>query len=173
MKTAIRIIENQFGNNEYRHMYLQILVQRSKDYDSLEVAGTLHWQSDRKRDQEVKSGVSANPWYGLTFQVDTDRAEHLAAMAKIAKHVKDNTYWDAQPAEVFQLLGGVEYTCNDGDFIPRSYKGMHKFKVMRNDTEYYNKIYAPNEIIASKKLEKMQKDAHGTLKLVNAGVFQG
>jgi hypothetical protein len=173
MKTAIIITESQFNNNGFRHMYLEILVQRNKKYDSFEKAGTLHWQTDRTRDHEVKTGVKANPWYGLTFQVDTDKPEHLATMAKLAKYVKDNTYYDAQPAEVFQLLGGEEYIYNSSGYIPKSYIGMQRYKVMRDNTEYYSNIYAPNEIIASKKLEKMQKNATGTLTLVNTGVLQG
>lgn len=148
MTTKIRIQQPDHGHNKYAHMYFQILDSRYKSTsDWLEVIGTIKFQKT----------VGEDGWYGMSFEVNTDNPDHLLKMGKVAKYIKDNVSYDAQPEEIFQAIGGVLYMHYNSNFIPASYAGMKFFKVMNGST-YYSSIVTPNEIIARKKIAKLGKD---------------
>lgn len=148
MKTKIRIQTSDSGN--YEHYYIQILTRAypsSKHSRSLHVAGTIHWQA-------TKGENRPDYWYGLSYKIETDygRPEDIAYMAKLAKHIHENTYHNVQPAELIQVIGGEEYI-NRGEFIPASYVGRTVFQVKQANGEVWTLLYAVNEILAKKDFE--------------------
>ena len=163
MQTAIRIIEQQYNGSEYRHYFLQILTKRMYS-DNFEPAGLIKWQQDKKHEAEGRE------WYAKQFVIETDSIKHIKLMAKVAQLIDENCSYDAQPNEVFKVLGGVEYFHSDFDFIAKSKIGESFYKVMKN-AEYYSSIIAPNEIVANKLLAK--KKLTGEVKLVFSHVVAG
>lgn len=143
MKTKVRIQKNQSGN--YRHLYIQILDKRFPDsqLEYVEPIGTLHWQGN----------VGEDTWYGLSFQIDTDRPERIEKMAKLAKYIKQHVENRDNPQELLKVIGAEEYTIFNHEFIPVSYRGLFVYQVIDNG-KVYSTIYAPNQTMANKTLRK-------------------
>lgn len=146
MKTKIRIQRSDAGN--YRHLYFQILVKRWKDSETLEPIGYIHWQGN----------IGEDRWYGMSFQLDTDKVAYLEEMAKIGKFLNKNSINRDNPMEVFNVLGGVEYVHYNGYFIPASYNGMFMFDVIQKG-KVYTRVFAPNKLLAQKMADKMKLDS--------------
>ena len=152
MQTKVRLIEGQYNNSQYRNYLIQILDKRSEYSDSVEVIGTITFQTDK--DAEFKD---ENIWYGLKYDVNTDKPEHLFKMAKIAKFVQDNVSgWRAQPKEVCQVIGAENHFHVNSEFLPVAWVGRHCYNVLRNG-EVYTRLYAANRIVAQKELDKLAK----------------
>lgn len=146
MQTKIRTIEG-IPLGGYKHLYLQVLDYRNKNCgNSLEVIGEITFQQTLGNDE----------WYALNFKINTDNPDHILKMAKIARYIKENCYYNAQPDEIKKVLGAIEYFSHHLDFYPTSILGQNFYKVMDGD-RYYSSIVAPNEIIANKTLEKKYK----------------
>lgn len=141
MKTAIRIITDFSGN--YDHFYIQVLTNQK--YPT--VAGYIHWQGNKED--------KGNNWYSRSYTVENGKLEYLQYMAKVAKVIEDNCYYSAQPSEIINLIGGVEYFSANliCGLYPVSSKGMNVYKVIRNNS-HYTTIIAANKIVATKLLAK-------------------
>lgn len=137
MKTAIRTITDLSGS--YDHFYIQVLT--NEKYPT--VAGYIHWQGNKED--------KGNNWYARSYTVENGKLEYLQYMAKVAKVIEDNCYYSAQPKEIINVIGGIEYFSANllCGFYPVSSKGMNVYKVNRNN-EHYSTIIAQNEIIAKK-----------------------
>lgn len=149
MKTKIRIYESQtqhgFNHKGYKHMSIQILTERYKGARYLEPIGEITFQ--------LTVDEPENLWYGMRFYINTDNVEYIKKMAKLADFIKKNrSGYSAQPDEIKQLIGAEEHVYFDSEFIPVSDKGKKIFKVIREGS-LYDKITAPNEIIAKKILD--------------------
>ena len=145
MKTKIRIQESNSNNHVYKHMHIQILTQRYTGSRYLEPMGAITFQM---------TIAESDIWYGMHFVIDTDNAEYIKKMAKLAIFIKKNrSGWSAQPEEIIHLIGGVKHIIFDSEFIPVSDKGKSIYKVILKGN-LYDKITAPNEIIAQKILDK-------------------
>jgi hypothetical protein len=147
MKTKIRIQHTE-GNAlgaKYKHMYIQILAERYKGARYLQPMGEITFQANTDEPDR---------WYGMTFKLETDNDEYIERMAKIAKFIKKNrSDYNAQPSEILLLIGAQEHIHFDGEFIPVSDKGKNIYRVIQSG-HLYDKITAPNEIIAQKILDK-------------------
>lgn len=157
MKTKVRTQATYDGN--YHHVYVQILGNKyphnlSKTASKyLTVIGTISWQGNASEMER------ADRWYSINFECNTDNPDHLFAMAKLAKYIKDNTYHSVQPEEVKLLIGAEEHFSHVGEFVPVSYVGMSFFKVMKGDT-YETSIIAANEIAANKEYARLKLEGN-------------
>jgi hypothetical protein len=125
MKTPVRI---QYSNsNGYGIMHIEILVPRYGGNDNLEPAGTIKFQQN--------SGE--NTWYGMSFNISTDRITMLTKFTKLAEFVAKNTNWDSQPEDVLKLIGADEHRISEHEFVSVSKMGQRRYKVMVNDSEHY------------------------------------
>lgn len=151
MKTKFRIQTtegNAFGA-KYKHMYIQILTERYKGCRYLQPMGEITFQANAEE---------SDNWYAMNFKLETDNVEYLDKMAKLAKFIKNNrSGYNAQPSEIIQLIGGEEHIYFDGEFVSVLDKGKNIYKVIR-EGNLYDRITAPNEIIAQKILDKKNID---------------
>jgi len=152
MKTKIRTQESQTQNG-FKHLHIQILTERYKGSRYLEPIGEITFQM-------TVGDPQGYHWYGMNFVINTDNVEYIKKMAKLAEFIKKNrSGHNAQPDEIKQLIGAEEHILFDQEFIPISDKGKSIFRVIREGS-LYDKITAPNEIIAQKILDK--KNIAGT-----------
>ncbi len=129
-------------------MHIQILISRYTGARYLEPIGEITFQKNLFE--------SEARWYGIHFVINTDRVEHIQKMATLAKFInKNKSGHDAQPNEIIQLIGGVEHVHFDGEFIPVSDNGKNRYKVISKGS-LYDKITAPNIIIAEGIMDKMK-----------------
>lgn len=164
MKTKIRIqtsTSNAFGVN-YNHMAIDILteryngskLQRDKLYHYLEPVGHITFQSNKD---------TPTDWYGMRFNVETNNANHIMMMAKLAKFViNKRSGYDAKPDEIIQLIGGEEYVFFDGEFISKKDNGKHIYNIVKPNS-LIERIIVKNEKEGEKLLAKMNI-ADATLK---------
>lgn len=144
MKTPVRI---QYSNsNGYRIMHIEILVPRFGGNDNLEPAGTITFQQS----------TPENYWYGMSFNISTDRIAILKKFTKLAEIVAKNTNWDSQPQDVLKLIGADEHKVFDHDFVSKSKIGQRQYKVMVNGNQHYKNIIARNDQDANKQLKKLK-----------------
>ncbi len=141
MKTPVRI---QYSNsNGYRIMHIEILVPRFGGNDNLEPAGTITFQQS----------TPENYWYGMSFNISTDRISMLKKFTKLAEIVAKNTNWDSQPKDVLKLIGADEHRIVDNEFVSVSKMGQNKYKMIVNGSHYKN-IIAQDEKNAEKQMNK-------------------
>jgi hypothetical protein len=146
MKTKVRTQVSNDGT--YNLMHIQILTPRYSGARYLEPMGQITFQSNKDL-----------VWYGMKFVIETDNVEYIKKMLAIAQYIKQNrSGFDAQPDEIKLLIGAEEHIIFDSEFIPVSDKGLNIYRVVRAGS-LYDKITAPNEIVAQKKLDKMKIDA--------------
>lgn len=127
-------------------MSIQILTERYKGARYLEPIGEITFQ--------MTIAEPDHKWYGIHFVINTDNAEYIQKMAKLASFIKKNrSGYSAQPEEIIHLIGGVKHINFDSEFIPVSDEGKNIYKVILKGS-LYDKITAPNEIIAQKILDK-------------------
>lgn len=146
MKTKIRTQESEsinVGHKDYKHLHIQILTERYKGARYLEPIGEITFQ--------YTVGDPDNyGWYGMRFKIDTDKTEYIKKMAKLAEFIKQNrSGHSVQPDEIKRLIGAEEHIHFDQEFIPITDKGKNIYKVIIEGS-LYDKITAPNEIIAQK-----------------------
>lgn len=157
MKTKIHIqtaSSNAFGVN-YNHMTIDVLTERFKGSRYLEPIGHISFQSNKD---------TPNDWYGIKFNVMTEKPEYIDKMAKIAKVIMSNrSGYNAQPDEIIELIGGQEYIFFDQEFIAKKDNGKKIFNVFRQGN-LYERIVAASESQAKKLLDK-KKIEGVTLKL--------
>lgn len=123
--------------------------------------GKLHIQILEKRWGKYFSPIgeitflkpSEGDYIGLTFEVSSDMPEHFTKMGKLAKFIKENTYFNVQPDELLRVINAEEYGVFNTEFLPKKTEGQHFYKVMV-DGVYETFIVAPNEILAEKELSK-------------------
>lgn len=147
MKTKLRIQESSTNalGAKFGIMSIQILTERYRGARYLEPMGEITFQ---------KTLGESGGWYAMHFVVNTDNAGYIDKIAKLAKFIKQNrSSHSAQPDEIIQLIGGQEHVYFDGEFVPVSDKGKSLFKVILTGN-LYDRITAPNEIIAQKILDK-------------------
>jgi hypothetical protein len=158
MKVKYRAIDQAYCNSEYRNFYIQILLPDEyscvKEY-AYSTACEITFQTDKRSEEERPN----NKWYAMRFVSNTDNVEHLEYFTKVAKYVKENTTHDRQPSEVMALLG-EEYFYHDWRYYPIAAKGQKSYRLMR-DAEQYHVLFALNDILAEKKLEKIRKANSG------------
>ena len=173
MKTAIRIIETQYSysNPTYRNLTITVLGKKSYSND-LETIGHITWQSDTGTAEKAKLDSNVNLWYGISYKVETAEPEHIITMGKLAKYIKENTEWRVQPSEVIALIGGEEYVSADFTFVPKFWIGTVRRFHLLIDGGHYSNVYAANQIIAQKQLEKFAKGKAGIFTLEDKGVLQ-
>jgi len=151
MKTLIR---EQIGENSgigILIMTWQILIKKYKDSDALEPIGHISFQQNK----------GENTWYAMKGVVESDEAGHFQKMAKLLKHIKNNrSNWDAQPDEIRELIGAVDYKVFDHQFVPVSKNGENIYSVMTEKDSLYTTIIAASEEAAQKILDK--KNIPGT-----------
>lgn len=160
MKTKVRVQQtNVNAHEQYEHYYIQVLDSRYKGSKNLEVIGTITFQGTVS-----ERGARDDYWYAMRFETSADRHQvgHMIIMAKIAKYIAENVEHNAQPEEILLLIGAEKYIFGAGELIPESYIGMRHYKVM-NGSEYLYDIYAANDLIANKLLEKKYKGKGYTL----------
>lgn len=157
MKTKIRIqkaITNAFGCH-YNTMAIDILeeryngskLQRDKMLSYLEPIGFISFQSNRD---------TPNDWYGMNFNVNTNNANHLMTMAKLAKFiVKNRKGYNDSPDEIIKLIGGEEYALFDSQFISKKDNGKSLFGIIK-DNSLYARLIAADMKEAEKLLAKMK-----------------
>jgi hypothetical protein len=147
MKTKVRTQVYKNQNGCYEHMSIQILTPRYKGARYLEQMGEITFQ----RNIDDKDGYR---WYGMDFSVTTNKFEYLKKMAALAEYIQKNkSSYAAQPEEIKHLIGAEEHIFFDSEFVPVTDKGKSIFKVIKTGN-LYDKITAPNEIVANKILEK-------------------
>ena len=164
MKTKVRI---QQKSETYRHLYIQVLVNRYAKSDWLEVAGTITFQAglspktiegNLDSDFGVKYSVKEiEPWYALTYVVSTDKPSHLTYMAKLANYIKINSDYRLQPKELLQIIGAEEHILYNTDFLPKSWIGRYAYSAYNAD-KLYSTIYAKNDVLAEKELKRRIKN---------------
>ena len=142
MKTLIRV-QTQ-SDSGYNQMTVQILVHPYKNSDSIHVIGHLSFQQTKGEDH----------WYALRFNTSTDSAEDLVKMAKLAKFIKNNTPYDAQPEDIFKAIGAVKYAVFQQEWVPVSKAGENLYNVYTSAGTLYSRIVAPDEKAAKKVLKK-------------------
>ena len=130
MKTKVRISKTQPEKNRidsylYQHLIFEFLVPMYKHESRyLEGAFTIKWQ--------ITSG--AENWYGMSFNCETDRIDHVMYMAKVAKVLKDADlyYADKTPENILHLLNAERYVYDNGTFVPESLNGCRVYKINKN-----------------------------------------
>lgn len=147
MKTKIRTQESTSQNGQYKHLNIQILTERYSGARYLEPMGEITFQ--------FTVGDPKNyGWYAMNFVINTHEVKYIQKMASIAKFIMDNrSGYSAQPDEIKQLIGAEEHVHFDSEFIPVADKGKNLYKVIKSGN-LYDKITAPNDIIAQKLLDK-------------------
>jgi hypothetical protein len=103
-KLNVRI--EKFNRYGYDKMRFQLFTHPYKNSDMIDCIGEIYWQRNNADDS----------WYGLSFEVSTNKVEHLAKMLTLAKKVNELGY-DVQPSEVFNELGLIEYEVKDQNFV--------------------------------------------------------
>ena len=144
MKTLIRIQHQSDLKINLNLMTVQILIKPYKDSDSIDVIGHISFQQNKGTDD----------WYGITYNVQSDKPDHLLKMAKLAKFIKDNTEWDSQPDEIFKVIGAVKYDIFKYQFIPLDKEGENLYDVITLTDSLHSRIIAPNEKVAKRLLKK-------------------
>jgi hypothetical protein len=141
MKTPVRI---QYSNSiGYEIMHIEILVPRFGGNDIFEPAGTITFQRS----------TPENYWYGMSFNISTDRILTLKKFTKLAEFVAKNSNWDSQPADVLKLIGADEHRIFNNDFVSVSKMGQNTYKMIVNGSHYKN-IIADSYESAEKQMKK-------------------
>jgi len=160
MKTKVRIIIRDEG--QYKHFIINVLTDRYKYLNSLEVAGNITWQTDT---ETLNNSERNDKWYALNYKVESDRLEHFEYMIKLIRYIDRNAYYNIQPNEMLNLIGAEEYVVYHYDFVPVSYSGMNLYDIidLNKDTDnIWTRIYAPNDIVAQKETDKLS-EKHNTV----------
>lgn len=150
MKIKARITQTKSQSLPYNHLYIEVLTGRynPKDSDNLETIGHISFQQT----------VGEDRWYGMSFEVRTDKPKYLLMMAKIGQFILDKrSNWDAQPEEIKTLLNIEEYVHYDQDFVPVSANEKFIFKVYTPNGSYHSKIYAKDSAEAVRLANKRWK----------------
>ena len=154
MKTLVRIQHHSF--NGFNFKTVQILEKPWKDSETINVIGFLKFQQTGGEDN----------WYGLGFNVETNKPSDLTKMAKLATHIQNNSDWDSQPDEILKTIGAVEYKIFNHDFILASQEGQNLYDVFTPSGSLHSRIVATDDKKARKILDK--RNGHGTTFKLNA-----
>jgi len=153
MKTAVRIQEREDGQRGYGFMSIQILVPSSPKSEVMEPIGEITFQRNLNEDEGMKI------WYGMRFNVETDKVSDLEKMTKIARVVFENSdYYTQPPSSILKIIGAVEYKLFKFEFIPVAKEGENFYDVLSSSGSLHSRIVAPSEkkalsILKRKKLE--------------------
>jgi hypothetical protein len=148
---------NSWGGFNHRHFYVELLNDKYKHRKDgqLKVFAILKWQTDKENEDKTPEGE--NPWYGMHYELSrAENHEDIFELAKIAKYIHDNCAANNNPYEVIKVMGGIEHVYVDDNFLPLSYDGYQRFKVLQSNGYTYRYIYAPNEILAYKMHRKSE-----------------
>lgn len=145
MKVYYRITDSEFQNN-FRTKYIQIFVQKYENMPELGLIGTITYlQSQTDFDGK---------WFGLNYEVKTDRVEHIEQMAKLARLIYKRTNWDTQPNDMLEAIGAKPCFPHRIGWLPETMLGLNFYKVIKNNT-HCTSIIAKNDKIAQKIYNRM------------------
>ncbi len=144
MKTPVRttVVKSQTG--EYNLMKIEILSSRYGGINHLEPIGMITFQQT----------VGEDSWYGISFDIRTDRISNLKKFTKLAEFIDNNTDYRTQPDELKELIGADEHVVYESDFVSKSKDGQNLYKVIAQGGHYSN-IIAPNDKRANGILSKL------------------
>lgn len=141
MKIFHKITENKGAKYNNLHISLYVGSERWTN-----LIGCITFQSDADNSEN---------WYAMRFEVNSDKFEDFNNMAKIAKKIKDNCIYRAQPTEILHILESKEIYLFMGENVLMSDKGKYLFAVNQNDS-VYTYIVAANEMTAQKQVNKLK-----------------
>ena len=148
MKTLVRIQHQSDSRLNLNFKTAQILIKPYKDSETIDVIGHISFQQNQ----------GESKWYALNFNVSTSNPDHLLKMARLAKYIKENTDWDSQPDEIFEVIGAVKYKVFEHQFVPVSKNGENLYNFLTATGSLYTRIIAPDEKKAQKILDKKKLD---------------
>ena len=146
----IRVIREtvNISSGQCEVIYLQFLVNYYQDNDFYkDVAFTVSFQRN----------VNEQPsrWYGLNFEIRTDKVPHIEYMAKIARILKNADC--STPMQLFEILSAKQAICIDGDFIECSSFPYYKVTFKETDKD---SIYAIRYVHNYGEIDKVQKQLY-------------
>lgn len=145
MKTKVRTF-HVAKSDGFHHLQIQVLDHPSTNTDEVEPIGYITFQSNHNEPDN---------WYGMSFRVESDKAENFIKIGKLIKFIKSNREnWNDQPDKIKKLIGAVEYGLFNTHFMPLSNEGLMFFKLFNSIGEYYSHIIAANKVMAQKALDK-------------------
>lgn len=144
MKTPVRTTINKSHTGEYNLMYIEILSPRYGGNNHLEPIGMITFQQT----------VGEDKWYGMNFEVRTDKVSNLKKFTRLASFIEKNTDYKSQPDEIKKLIGADEHVFYESDFVSKSKNGHSLYKVIANGGHYSN-IIAQSEKRANGILAKL------------------
>ncbi len=148
MKNAIPVrssLGNEFGYDKYT---IQVMQQRYKS-NFMGVLETIGYITFQKSPDETK-------WYGMRFICDTSEFKILNNFHKLARKIFNESNSDSQPQDIINIINGVEYNIQNGDWFSVRDAGLYCFDVMEKE-EIYSRLVAYNLDDAKIKIAKIQK----------------
>lgn len=163
MKIKVRIQKNnEFGTDR---KVCQVLEHPYKDSNSINVIGYIWFRK-----------FNPNEEYKLTeFVCESDKYQNFIKMGKIAKYIKENTYYDDSMKTVLNVVNAKEYKVFHHEFISVKDNGKNLYRINYINNEGVKKgwgtLIAANDIQAEKLTEKLrikQNDISLTFELISS-----
>lgn len=158
MKTKVRIQYGQITHipgSQCQQVFISILTKRfvyAKDDTSLETVGVIRLQ--RTMDDQDR-------WYGLNFEMNTDKVEHFEKMLKVVKFIKASQLsYTFTIEDLLTLIGATEYGYYNGEFLPITDEGKNFYRIMGSNQMYYASIIAKDLGEACKAFKKWNLKAN-------------
>jgi hypothetical protein len=144
MKTPVRTTQHKSQAGPYNLMHIEILSPRYGGDKYLEPIGMIAFQQT----------IGEDRWYGMSFEIRTDRVSNLKKFTKLAEFIAKNSSSDSQPGELKELIGADEHVFYESDFVSLGKNGQNLYRVIAQGG-HYTDIIAPDEKSAQKQLDKL------------------
>lgn len=147
MNTYVRIINGSWSPTGFKNLDIQVLRDSSRhgDLSYFDVAFSITFQTDNHAHPVTGVKDHLGKWYGMNFEVRTDKVENLAYATQLLRRIKKVCYYDSTPKEMLKVIGAVQFQYLDnGHFVPVSMNGCNEY-VIHLDGRGYTTIYAFSE----------------------------